>query len=120
MRSPGLWQFDIGIARRIAFTESVKLQFRSELFNIFNRAQYGLPLSDFSSSANFGEIISPLALDPSEQELRGRFSCCYECPFKDGGAAHDVYVSLQKKVLPSAIQPKVVGRSIELSASAAV
>lgn len=32
------------------------MQFRSEFFNLFNHAQYGLPLTDLSAST-FGKIV---------------------------------------------------------------
>ena len=45
-RGPSLWQTDLGLARRIPINERVKLQFRCETFNLFNRAQYSLPLEE--------------------------------------------------------------------------
>jgi hypothetical protein len=44
--APNLWQMDLGLGKHIPLL-GVRLQFRSELFNILNRAQYGLPLADF-------------------------------------------------------------------------
>jgi hypothetical protein len=41
----------------------MQMQFRSEFFNIFNRAQYGLPLSDLSSST-FGQIVGAVNTGP--------------------------------------------------------
>jgi hypothetical protein len=69
VRGPGLWQADMGLAKNIPFAERVQLQFRAEFFNIFNRAQYGLPLADFSSyqpdAANdFGQIIASANTGP--------------------------------------------------------
>jgi hypothetical protein len=55
-RGSNLWQADIGLAKRILISERAELQFRSEFFNLFNRAQYGQPLADFSA-ATFGQII---------------------------------------------------------------
>jgi hypothetical protein len=45
-RGPNLWQTDLGLARRIPLNERVQLQFRCETFNLFNRAQYSLPLEE--------------------------------------------------------------------------
>jgi Carboxypeptidase regulatory-like domain len=56
-RGPGLWQADFGLAKRIPLSERMQMQFRSEFFNIFNRAQYGLPLADISTNT-FGQIVS--------------------------------------------------------------
>jgi Carboxypeptidase regulatory-like domain/TonB dependent receptor len=62
-RGPNLWQSDLVLAKRIPITERLQLQFRSELFNIFNRAQYGPPLADFSD-VTFGQIISTVNTGP--------------------------------------------------------
>jgi hypothetical protein len=43
---PSLWQTDLGVSKRIPLTERVQLQFRCEAFNLFNRAQYNLPLEE--------------------------------------------------------------------------
>ena len=62
-RGPNLWQADLGLAKHIPISERVQLQFRSQFFNIFNRAQYGQPLADFSSST-FGQIIGTVNSGP--------------------------------------------------------
>jgi hypothetical protein len=62
-RGPNLWQFDLGLARRIPLSENTHLQFRSEFFNVFNRAQYCQPLADLSAST-FGEIINTVNTGP--------------------------------------------------------
>jgi hypothetical protein len=46
VQGPDLWQTDLGVSRRIPLTERVELQFRCETFNVFNRAQYSLPLEE--------------------------------------------------------------------------
>jgi hypothetical protein len=46
VRGPSLWQTDLGISKRIPVTEHAQLQFRCETFNLFNRAQYSLPLEE--------------------------------------------------------------------------
>jgi hypothetical protein len=63
VRGPDLWQMDMALSKRIAVSERVQLQFRSEFFNIFNRAQYGLPLADYSAST-FGQIIAAVNTGP--------------------------------------------------------
>lgn len=62
-RGPNLWQADLGFAKRIPVTEKVQAQFRSEFFNLFNRAQYGQPLADLSA-ATFGQIIGTVNAGP--------------------------------------------------------
>ena len=62
---PGLWQVDFGASKRIALTERYQLQFRAEAFNIFNRDQFGAPLSDLSAGAGeFGVITQPVNTTP--------------------------------------------------------
>ena len=56
LRAPGLWQADMALARHIPLKEELQLQFRAELFNVFNRAQYGAPLADYSATGSFGQI----------------------------------------------------------------
>jgi hypothetical protein len=62
-RGPNLWQTDLGLAKRFPLTERAQLQFRSEFFNLFNRAQYGQPLADLSTDT-FGRIISTVNTGP--------------------------------------------------------
>jgi hypothetical protein len=62
-RGPNLWQADLGLAKHLPVTETMQLEFRSEFFNIFNRAQYGLPLADLSANT-FGEIVSAVNTGP--------------------------------------------------------
>ena len=40
---PGLATFDLGMTKDWALSEGVALQFKTEIFNIFNRANFGLP-----------------------------------------------------------------------------
>jgi hypothetical protein len=55
-RGPGLWQTDLGVAKRFRLTERAALEFRAEAFNLFNRAQYGEPVANISNST-FGQIL---------------------------------------------------------------
>jgi hypothetical protein len=45
LRGPSFSQADLIFAKRFSITETVKLQFRTEIFNIFNRANFALPAS---------------------------------------------------------------------------
>ena len=56
-RGPGLWQADIGVSKRFRISEQINLDFRGEMFNLFNRAQYGNPVANISTST-FGRILS--------------------------------------------------------------
>jgi len=48
-------QWDFSALKNFRFTETKNLQFRAELFNIFNRANFGLPVNDMNSP-NVGQI----------------------------------------------------------------
>jgi hypothetical protein len=37
-RGPGFWNFDAGLYKRFKFTETMSLQLRAELYNVFNHA----------------------------------------------------------------------------------
>ncbi len=58
--APGLATFDLAINKSFALGERADLQFRTEVFNIFNRANFGAPaLATFSRgrpSGSFGRI----------------------------------------------------------------
>lgn len=56
-RGPGLWQADIGLSKRFPITETANIEFRTEAFNLFNRAQYGEPVANYSTTATFGRIL---------------------------------------------------------------
>jgi hypothetical protein len=56
-RGPGVWQSDMGMGKEFPLTERVGLQFRTEVFNIFNHPQYGLPNATILVN-NFGSITS--------------------------------------------------------------
>ncbi len=40
---PGLAQFDLTLHKRLPITEKVNLEFRAELYNLFNKANFGNP-----------------------------------------------------------------------------
>lgn len=65
LRGPGLWQTDIGITRRHRIVERASLEFRAEMFNLFNRAQYGSPNANISNPAQFGRITSVVNSAPT-------------------------------------------------------
>lgn len=62
-RGPGLWQADMGLSRKISVTERVYVDLRAEGFNIFNRAQFGSPQTDFST-VSFGSILATVNTGP--------------------------------------------------------
>src|SRR5271165_1859287 len=63
LRGPGFWQSDWALSKRFPLTEQVQLQFRAEMFNAFNRAQFANP-NGLISAADFGRIYLPLNTTP--------------------------------------------------------
>jgi hypothetical protein len=63
LTGPGLADWDFSLIRNFKLGESKTLQFRAEMFNIFNRPNFTLPNADWSS-ASFGVIgntVQPIA-----------------------------------------------------------
>jgi hypothetical protein len=57
-RGPGLWQTDLALSKRIRVSERMNVEFRAESFNLFNRAQFGNPVNNISTTATFGRILT--------------------------------------------------------------
>ena len=55
---PNFINTDFSVIKHIPITETVRVDFRSEFFNLFNHAQFGLPGSDYNSPTTFGAISS--------------------------------------------------------------
>ncbi|MDX2266696.1 MAG: carboxypeptidase-like regulatory domain-containing protein [Bryobacter sp.] len=55
-RGPGLVNFDFSLFKSFPIQERAALQFRAECFNLFNHANFAVPVSDLNS-ANFGRIL---------------------------------------------------------------
>ena len=54
---PGLVNFDLTASKDFIITERVHLNFRGDVFNVFNHTNFGNPIATFSSSS-FGKITS--------------------------------------------------------------
>src|SRR3984957_6487444 len=57
---PPLRNFDLSIFKDFPFTERIRMQFRTEIFNLTNTPQYNFPNSSYGSST-FGQVTSTLA-----------------------------------------------------------
>jgi hypothetical protein len=57
LRGPGLGSCDFSVLRNFRKGESAKLQFRAEIFNIFNRANFDIPQRTLNA-ASFGQIFN--------------------------------------------------------------
>jgi hypothetical protein len=56
-RGPAFTNFDTSLTRNFALTESMRVQFRAESFNVANHPNFGLPVADMNSP-NFGQILT--------------------------------------------------------------
>ena len=55
IRGPGINNWDLSFLKRMKFTESKSLEFRGEMFNAFNHAQFLNP-DNQGFSGTFGQI----------------------------------------------------------------
>lgn len=58
IRGPGFGSFDFSVFKNTSITERISTQFRVEIFNLFNRANYANPGSSLGSSTSFGLITN--------------------------------------------------------------
>ncbi|HVW86404.1 MAG TPA: hypothetical protein VHB50_17080, partial [Bryobacteraceae bacterium] len=60
LRGPGVANYDFSVFKNTAITERVRLEFRAEAFNLFNRVQFGTPNTGQTTAANnlFGQITT--------------------------------------------------------------
>jgi hypothetical protein len=65
-RGPSFKDVDLSLVKTTAVTEQVKIEFRADAFNLFNRVNLYNPIGDMSS-AQFG--ISTAAFDPRQMQL---------------------------------------------------
>ena len=56
-RGDSYLNFDVSLVRRLRLAETVRMELRAEAFNVFNHANFGLPVADLNA-ANFGRILS--------------------------------------------------------------
>ncbi len=57
LNGQGLNSWDFSVIRRFKLTESRNVEFRAEMFNIFNRANFDIPVLDLASPS-FGKILN--------------------------------------------------------------
>ena len=67
LRGPGWVTFDMSVQRRVNFSSRVNATLRWDIFNMFNRANFGLPDSNIASAT--AGVISTLAGDPRVMQL---------------------------------------------------
>jgi hypothetical protein len=79
LRAFGATQWDFGIHRDFPIHESLKLQFRAEMFNVLNHPDFGPPIGDIGDP-RFGQSIEMLGqnLSGSAGAGAGAFSPLYQ------------------------------------------
>jgi hypothetical protein len=58
LRGPGFWQVDVGLHRTFSFFESLKMQLRWEVFNVFNHPNFLYPTTQ-NASVQSGVVTIP-------------------------------------------------------------
>jgi Carboxypeptidase regulatory-like domain/TonB dependent receptor len=74
LRGPGFWQSDFILSKRIPLTERVKLEFRTEIFNVFNHANFANPSSTLNvalPSLTFNTTAGAFVLGSGQQPGQG-------------------------------------------------
>jgi hypothetical protein len=56
LSGPDFVNTDFSIIKHFVPREGMRVDFRTEFFNLFNHAQFGTPGADFNSPATFGAI----------------------------------------------------------------
>jgi len=77
LRGFGATQWDFAVHRDFPIHESLKLQFRAEMFNVLNHPNFGQPRSDISSSS-FGRATQMLGRSLDQNTGAGGFSALYQ------------------------------------------
>jgi outer membrane receptor protein involved in Fe transport len=70
LRGPGWLTFDLSLQKRMDFTDRVNATLRWDIFNVFDRANFGLPERNIASAT--AGVISTLAGDPRVMQLSVR------------------------------------------------
>jgi hypothetical protein len=70
IHGPGINNFDFQLSKDTQITEKTKIELRVEIFNMWNHAQFTLPVTDFADS-RFGTVRS--ARDPRLVQLAAKF-----------------------------------------------
>jgi hypothetical protein len=73
LRGPTWQSFDMTISRRITLTSGVAATLRADIFNVFNRTNFGPPERDLGSPSTVGKITT-LAGDPRVMQFSARLT----------------------------------------------
>jgi len=70
LRGFGATQWDFAVHRDFPIRESLRLQFRAEMFNVLNHPNFGPPIADLSAP-NFGHSTQMLGQSLNQSNLGG-------------------------------------------------
>jgi hypothetical protein len=74
LRGPGIANYNASLLKRTPITERFNIEFRTEVFNLFNRVQFGPPNTSVSTAANATTgFITTQINDPREIQFAMRF-----------------------------------------------
>jgi len=57
IKGPGFWKVDLALSRLVSLAATHKVEFRWEVFNLFNTFNWGLPATNLAAGT-FGRITS--------------------------------------------------------------
>ncbi len=77
LRGFGAWQADVGVQRQFQLTETLKLRFHAEFFNLFNHPNFGSP-TNLLTSPLFGRSTQTLANSLGAGGANGGFNPLYQ------------------------------------------
>jgi hypothetical protein len=78
LRGFPLWQVDMALRRQFNLLEGVNLQFRAEVFNLFNHPNFGDPVGQLNNVAQFGVATRMLGRSLGSGGSAGGFNPLYQ------------------------------------------
>jgi hypothetical protein len=66
LNGPAIWNLDLSLAKKFAFTEARRLEFRAEFFNSLNRPQFSLP----GNTIGVGGVSTITATQRSNRQIQ--------------------------------------------------
>ncbi len=60
LRGPYQKRFDVGLSKNTTLTERLALEFRWDVFNVFNQVNFAVPASDLQDTTDFGKITNTI------------------------------------------------------------
>jgi hypothetical protein len=73
LRGPALLNWDFSVFKKFKVRESQMLEFRAEIFNLFNTPEFSNPSADVSAPATFGQSFSTITTPvgfPSQRQIQ--------------------------------------------------